>query len=75
MFASWLAGIHEMLIYCKCERRLALRALLLNFSLSFTGVPGIIMPTVAVIAGLVMAAVLGAGLLALDAYTVHRYMN
>jgi hypothetical protein len=33
------------------------------------------MPTSAVIAGLVMAAVLGTGALALGAYTVHRYMN
>ena len=33
------------------------------------------MPVPAIIAGLVMAAVLGSGLLALGAYTVHRYMN
>jgi hypothetical protein len=33
------------------------------------------MPTPAVIAGLVMAAVLGTGVLALGAYTVHCYMN
>lgn len=33
------------------------------------------MPTPAIIAGLVMAAVLGTGILALGAYTVHRYMK
>lgn len=33
------------------------------------------MPTPAVIAGLAMAAILSTGLLALGAYTVHRYMN